>query len=134
MVNKALLVRLEAKPGKESDVEQFLRSGLAIVPGEPATTDWFARAIETRAVAVKPGDLAPGPQRKPGISDEMIHGSLDAWTERGVYRRRPIVMNNPPSRPSDQIHPTCASNASGSQLSGARANKSSGSSSSTVLG
>jgi hypothetical protein len=33
MVNKALLVRLEAKPGKESDVEQFLRSGLAIVPG-----------------------------------------------------------------------------------------------------
>jgi hypothetical protein len=57
MVNKALLVRLEAKPGKESDVEQFLRSGLAIVQGEPATTDWFASAIETRAVAVKPGDL-----------------------------------------------------------------------------
>jgi quinol monooxygenase YgiN len=42
MVKNALLVRLEAKPGKEAEVEQFLRSGLAIVQGEPATTDWFA--------------------------------------------------------------------------------------------
>jgi quinol monooxygenase YgiN len=42
MVNVALLVRLEAKPGKEAEVESFLRSGLAIVQGEPATTAWFA--------------------------------------------------------------------------------------------
>jgi quinol monooxygenase YgiN len=45
MVKVALLVRLEAKPGKEADVEQFLRGGLAIVQGEPATTDWFALRI-----------------------------------------------------------------------------------------
>jgi quinol monooxygenase YgiN len=45
MVKVALLVRLEAKPGKEADVEQFLRGGLAIVQGEPATTDWFAIRI-----------------------------------------------------------------------------------------
>jgi quinol monooxygenase YgiN len=42
MVNVALFVRLEAKPGKESEVEQFLRDGLAVVQGEPATTAWFA--------------------------------------------------------------------------------------------
>jgi quinol monooxygenase YgiN len=42
MVKVALLVRLEAKPGKEADVEQFLRGGLAIVQEEPATIDWFA--------------------------------------------------------------------------------------------
>jgi quinol monooxygenase YgiN len=42
MVNAALLVRLEAKPGKESDVAKFLRDGLAIVDAEPATTAWFA--------------------------------------------------------------------------------------------
>ena len=42
MVNVALLVRLEAKPGKEAEVESFLRSGLPIVQGEPATTAWFA--------------------------------------------------------------------------------------------
>jgi len=38
----ALLVRLEAKPGKEADVESFLRGGLSIVQQEPATTSWFA--------------------------------------------------------------------------------------------
>jgi quinol monooxygenase YgiN len=42
MVSVALLVRLEAKPGKEAEVEGFLRSGLAIVQEEPATTAWFA--------------------------------------------------------------------------------------------
>jgi quinol monooxygenase YgiN len=42
MVNVALLVRLEAKPGKEADVERFLRSGLSLVQEEPATTAWFA--------------------------------------------------------------------------------------------
>ena len=41
MVTVALFVRLEAKPGKEKDVEQFLRSGLPLVNDEPATTAWF---------------------------------------------------------------------------------------------
>jgi quinol monooxygenase YgiN len=42
MVSVALYVRLEAKPGKEKDVEAFLKGGLAVVQGEPATTAWFA--------------------------------------------------------------------------------------------
>jgi quinol monooxygenase YgiN len=42
MVKVALLVRLEAKPGKEADVENFLRGGLAVVQQEPATAAWFA--------------------------------------------------------------------------------------------
>ena len=42
MVKLALLVRLEAKPGKEAAVEKFLKDGLAIVQQEPATTAWFA--------------------------------------------------------------------------------------------
>ncbi|HEY2624518.1 putative quinol monooxygenase [Dyella sp. Tek66A03] len=42
MVKVALFVRLEAKPGKEQDVEDFLLSGLPIVQEEPATTAWFA--------------------------------------------------------------------------------------------
>ena len=40
-VRVALLVRLEAKPGKEADVAEFLRSGLPLVQAEPATTAWF---------------------------------------------------------------------------------------------
>ena len=42
MVKLALWVRLEAKPGKEAEVESFLKGGLAIVQEEPATTAWFA--------------------------------------------------------------------------------------------
>jgi quinol monooxygenase YgiN len=42
MVKTALFVRLEAKPGKEAEVEEFLRGGLAVVMGEPATIAWFA--------------------------------------------------------------------------------------------
>jgi quinol monooxygenase YgiN len=38
----ALFVRLEAKEGKEADVENFLRGGLPIVQQEPGTTTWFA--------------------------------------------------------------------------------------------
>lgn len=40
-VTVGLLVRLKAKPGKEADVEAFLRSGQSIVEGELATTAWF---------------------------------------------------------------------------------------------
>jgi quinol monooxygenase YgiN len=42
MVSVALYVRLEAKPGKEAEVESFLKSGLALVQEEPETTAWFA--------------------------------------------------------------------------------------------
>jgi quinol monooxygenase YgiN len=41
-VHVALWVRLDAKPGKEKEVADFLRGGLAIVQEEPATTAWFA--------------------------------------------------------------------------------------------
>ena len=41
MVKLALLVRLEAKPGKEADVESFLRSGLPLVEQEPGTKTWY---------------------------------------------------------------------------------------------
>jgi quinol monooxygenase YgiN len=42
MVKVALFVKLEAKAGKEAEVESFLRGGLAIVQQEPATIAWFA--------------------------------------------------------------------------------------------
>lgn len=41
MVRVALFVRLEAKPGKESAVEEFLRSGLPLVEQEPHTVTWY---------------------------------------------------------------------------------------------
>lgn len=42
MVKVGLFVRLEAKPGKEAELEEFLKSGLALVEEEPETPVWFA--------------------------------------------------------------------------------------------
>jgi quinol monooxygenase YgiN len=42
MVHVALLARLEAKPGKEDEVANLLRSALPLANAEPATTVWFA--------------------------------------------------------------------------------------------
>jgi quinol monooxygenase YgiN len=42
MVKVGLWVRLEAKPGKERDVENFLQAGLSIVQQEVGTTTWYA--------------------------------------------------------------------------------------------
>jgi quinol monooxygenase YgiN len=42
MVRVALFVRLQAKPGKETDVARFLESGLALANQETTTPIWFA--------------------------------------------------------------------------------------------
>ena len=42
MVKLALYAHMKAKPGKEKEVEDFLKSGLAIVEQEPGTIAWFA--------------------------------------------------------------------------------------------
>ena len=42
MVKVGLLVRLEAQPGKERELEEFLRSALPLVDNEPGTSAWFA--------------------------------------------------------------------------------------------
>lgn len=41
MIKTALFVRLEARPGKATEVENFLRGGLPLVEQEPATLAWF---------------------------------------------------------------------------------------------
>jgi hypothetical protein len=42
MVKVGLFVRLNAKKGKEAEVEQLLMSGLSIVQDEARTIHWFA--------------------------------------------------------------------------------------------
>jgi|SRR6185312_649414 len=42
MVRVALLVRLQAKPGKEAEVARFLEDGLELANQETTTPVWFA--------------------------------------------------------------------------------------------
>jgi protease I len=48
----ALFVRLEAKPGKEDEVEEFLRSGLPLVEDEPETTSWYGMRLGERSFGI----------------------------------------------------------------------------------
>ena len=51
-VTVGLLVRLEAKIGKEDEVAQLLRDGLSLVLEEPATLAWFAIRIAPRTFGI----------------------------------------------------------------------------------
>ena len=65
MTRVALWVRLEAKSGKESAVEEFLKSGAAIVRDEPATTAWFAVRLGNPACHFRRLPRRSRPQRPP---------------------------------------------------------------------
>ncbi|WP_312751984.1 putative quinol monooxygenase [Epilithonimonas hominis] len=41
----AILARVEAKPGKENEVLEFLKSALPLAQGEPGTVRWYALQI-----------------------------------------------------------------------------------------
>lgn len=45
MIQVGLLLRLEAKNGKETELEQFLKSGLNYVNDEVKTINWYAFRI-----------------------------------------------------------------------------------------
>ena len=51
-VNVALWVRLEAKPGEEEAVAEFLRQGKALVEAEPATIAWFGVRLGPSTFAI----------------------------------------------------------------------------------
>jgi quinol monooxygenase YgiN len=52
MVSKGLLIEAQAAPGKDAEVEEFLRSGLTLVQQETFTTAWFALRLGRAGYAV----------------------------------------------------------------------------------
>jgi quinol monooxygenase YgiN len=52
MVTTGLIVRLDAKPGKEDEVAAFLRDALSLVQQEPDTVAWFAVGLGASSFAI----------------------------------------------------------------------------------
>lgn len=50
--NVALFVRLEAKPGKETEVAEFLKGALPLVDAEPATMAWYGLRLGPSTFAI----------------------------------------------------------------------------------
>jgi len=46
MIKLAILARVQAKPGKENDVEKFLNDAIDLAHGEDQTIHWFAFKID----------------------------------------------------------------------------------------
>ena len=87
MPKLALYVKLEAKPGKEALVEQFLKDGLSIVENEPATMTWYA--------------LRMGPSNF-GIFDtfsdeEGREAHLSGEVAKALMAKAGDLLSNPPS-------------------------------------
>ena len=87
MVNVALFVRLEAKPGKEADVENFLRAGLPIVQDEPATTVWFALRLGPSTFAIY--------DAFPDESGRQAH--LSGRVAAALMEKAPELLAQPPT-------------------------------------
>ena len=58
MIKHALFVRLEAKPGKEKEVTQFLQAGLGLAQQEATTPVWFALQLSPSTFGVFDTDEA----------------------------------------------------------------------------
>lgn len=52
MLTRSLFVRLEAKPGKEEEVEAFLNQGLQLANAEATTPLWFALRLGKSSFAI----------------------------------------------------------------------------------
>ncbi len=86
MVKVGLLVRLEAKPGKEAEVEEFLKSGLAIVAEEPETTVWFAIRMGQSTFGIF--DAFP--------SDAGRQAHLSGRVAAALMAQAPDLLSHPP--------------------------------------
>src|SRR3974377_28630 len=52
MITLALFARLEARPGKEAEVEKFLNAGVAMDTEEPTPAIWFALRTSPKTYAI----------------------------------------------------------------------------------
>ena len=84
MVKVALLVRLEAKSGREDEVAAFLRGGLAIVEEEPATITWYALRLGPSTFGIF--DVFPDARTQRGASLRPRRSSLGGEHVQAIQR------------------------------------------------
>ena len=88
MTNVGLLVRLEAKKGKELEVEKFLRNGLPLVEREPATISWYALRLGPSTFGIF--DTFPDNKgREAHLSGEVAKALKERSSE--LFSQSPII-------------------------------------------
>lgn len=92
-VKKALFVRLRAKPGKEAEVEAFLREGLSAVMEEHDTTTWYAVRFGHDDFAIF--------DTFPGDAGRLAH--LAGKVGRALIAKTPVLLNEMPKIEHAQV-------------------------------
>jgi quinol monooxygenase YgiN len=88
MVTVGLFVRLEAKPGKEADVERFIKSGLQLVLDEPATTAWFGIRLGPSTFGIF--DVFPDEQGRQAHLSGKVAAALTAKAPE-LFAKPPVI-------------------------------------------
>jgi len=94
VVNVGLLMRLEAKPGKEAELESFLRDAVGLVQAERKTTAWFAMRLGTRSFGIF--DLFPDERGRQAHLTGRVAAALGA-------RSADLLSTDPVIEPFDTL-------------------------------
>lgn len=85
-IRVGLYVRLEAKPGQEAAVAQFLKSALPIVEREPATLTWYAMRLGPTTFGIY--DTFP--------DDQGREAHLAGQVAAALMQKAPELLASPP--------------------------------------
>jgi len=87
MTKYSLYVHLEAKPGKEQEVADFLVSALPLVNQEPETTAWFALKMGPSTFGIFDFIRVPSPAAR--TMTATGRGALTRLVSSGIARTYP---------------------------------------------
>lgn len=87
MLTRSLFARLEAKPGREHDVEAFLQQGLQLANQEATTPVWFALRLGQTSFAVFDAFA----------DDQALQEHLDGPIAKALMQQAASMLAAPPS-------------------------------------
>ena len=90
MVTRALYVRLEAKPGKEEEVETFLKGGLRLVDEEQGTIAWFGIRLGPSVFGIF--DAFPDEKGRQAHLSGKVAAALMARAPE-LFAKAPVIEN-----------------------------------------
>jgi quinol monooxygenase YgiN len=97
-VTVALLVRFEAEPGREQDVVDLLRGGLALVEQEPATVRWFGLRFGPSSFGIFDAfpDAAGRQAHLDGEVARALLASIGTLIQQPTFEQVDVLVERPP--------------------------------------
>src|SRR5271156_258916 len=89
----SILVQLEAKPGKEDEVEKFLKSALPLVQAETGTTTWYEMKMGPSKIGIL--------DKNPDETGRNAH--LGVEVAKALFAKAEDLFANPPAIEQPEI-------------------------------